>query len=396
MSLTQEPRTVARRGAWWIQALGVYALSRIVLLPAMLLCWRQMQRDTDDFTISTLFSRGWDGHWYAQIAESGYPRSVPMGSDGTAEQSQLAFPPLYSALCRLVMEVTRLPWEVVAPLVAIAAGGAAALVVHRLVTEVAPDLVARKPWVPLATVGTLAFFPSAAIFSTAYSDSLALLLICAALLLLNRRQYGALAVVILMLGLTRPVAAPMFLVVLAHGLLRRRATARGDAPAIPRPEVVRWSGALAAAVAATLAWPLMAWARTGDARAYFTAQSAWRPERSAPVPFGEAWSFMQGSGAGIMFVAIVCFLAFGVLTQPFARRFGETIWLWSAFYFLFIIATVAPSFGLVRYLLLMPLVPLLLAAAPRTARGSAAVVAVMALLQSGWLLVSWRIGGQIP
>ena len=105
---------------------------------------------------------------------------------------------------------------------------------------------------------------------------------------------------------------------------------------------------------------------------------------------------MQGSLSGVLFVVIVCFLAFGVLTQPFARQFGSAVWLWSGFYFLFIVATVAPSFGLLRYLLLMPLIPLLLAAAPRTARGSAAVVAASAVLQSGWLLVSWRVGGQIP
>lgn len=396
MSSTQQRPAVVHRRTWWVQALAVYVLSRIVLVPAMLLSWRQMRHDTDDFTLATLFSRGWDGHWYAQIAERGYPRSVPLGADGVAEQSQLAFPPLYSALCRVVMEVTRLPWEVVAPLVAIAAGAGAALVIHQLVSEAAPQIVARKPWLPLASVGTLAFFPSAAIFSTAYSDSLALLLICSALLLLTRRQYGALAVVILLLGLTRPVAAPMFLVLLAHGLLHRRAVARGDERAGLRIEVVRWSTALVAAGIATVAWPILAWARTGDPRAYFTAQSAWRPERSAPVPFGEAWSFMQGSLSGVLFVVIVCFLAFGVLTQPFARQFGSAVWLWSGFYFLFIVATVAPSFGLLRYLLLMPLIPLLLAAAPRTARGSAAVVAASAVLQSGWLLVSWRVGGQIP
>ena len=67
--------------------------------------------------------------------------------------------------------------------------------------------------------------PSAPVLQVAYTEALAALLLSGTLLLLVRRHYLWAVPVVLLLGLTRAVAATLVLVVLCHGWLRWRARA---------------------------------------------------------------------------------------------------------------------------------------------------------------------------
>src|SRR5690606_13431245 len=115
---------------------------------------------------------------------------------------------------------------------------------------------------------------TAPVLQTAYTESLALLLLAAALWLVLARRYVAAMPVVLALGLTRAVALPLVLVVVAHGLLRLR-EARGAGPAWPLGERVGL-GVLALLTGVSgLLWPALVGLLTGEPDAYAQTQAAW-------------------------------------------------------------------------------------------------------------------------
>src|SRR5690606_30203783 len=102
---------------------------------------------------------------------------------GAVTQNAWAFFPLYPGIVRLLSTVTGLGWTSVAPTLSLACGGAAMLVVHRLVARTGRLLTARRPGLPLATVAVVSVFPSAPVLQVAYTESLALLLVASTLYL---------------------------------------------------------------------------------------------------------------------------------------------------------------------------------------------------------------------
>jgi hypothetical protein len=388
-----------RRWPWWGRALGAYLATRAFSAAVLMVVaqfqvanyWTPAKPSYLQFT--GLF---WDASWYRTIAEHGYPAVLPHGADGLVQQNPWAFFPLFPFLARAVMVVTRAPWYVVAPLLALALGAVAAVVIHRLVERGAPRAVAARPGLPLATVALLGVFPSAAVLQIGYTESLALLLVAASLLAIIERRYGWASFAVLALGFTRAVALPIAAVVVVHALVRWRASRRGEDRLAVHD--VGGLGLLAgAAVVSGVAWPLICGWVTGVSDGYLQTQESWRGVREVQpfVPWGYVSRFWFGQWAPLVLV-----VGFGIviacLVVPAAWRLGNELHVWSAAYLLYIAGAIEPGSSLARFLLLsFPLGAVtagLVTRPPVRRRLWFGLVAVlMAGLQIVWLYNTWRL-----
>lgn len=398
------PRTAQAWAAapWWARVLGVYALARAVSA-AVLLAVAQFQVANlwTPAAPSYLQFTGlmWDASWYRGIAEQGYPAELPLAADGSVAQNAWAFFPLFPVLVRAVMAVTGAPWQTAAPLLALVLGGAAMLVIHRLVEVGAPRAVAARPGLPLATVALVAFFPTAVVLQIGYTESLALLLIASALLLMIRGRYLPAAAVVLALGFTRAVALPMAVVVLVHAVASWRASSSGVdvVPERRRRAVIGQAVLLLAAVAAGFAWPAVCGAVTGTPDGYVATQAAWRARADVVplVPWLDIARWLVGGWAPVLLVAVGAALA-ALLASPPARRLGPELLAWPIAYLGYLVAVVEPGTSLARFLLLaFPLGAVTAGIAARSlARRRAWLVAVIVAMvfgQVGWVWVLWRL-----
>ncbi|QTE28811.1 hypothetical protein [Pengzhenrongella sicca] len=391
MSLRAQP--------WWAQVLGVYVLARVVsALVLVAVAQEQVANLWTPQAPSYLQFTGlmWDASWYREIAEQGYPQTLPVGDDGTVAQNAWAFYPLFPLLARLVMSVTGAPWQSVGPLLAVVLGAAAMLVIYRAIEAGAPRAVAARPGLPLATVALVATFPTAVVLQIAYTESLALLLVAAVLLALIRRRYVPAAALVLALGFTRAVALPMAVVVAVHVVARWRAARRGE-DAVPRRDVGGMGLLLAAAVVAGFAWPAVCAAVTGRPDAYLETQAAWRarPGVVPVLPWLDVARWLAGQWGPFLLGAVL--LAVAVLvTSPPARRAGAELFAWPIAYLAYLVGVIEPGTSLARFLLLaFPLG----AVTAGMVRGSgrrprlwlAALVVAGTLLQVGWVWMLWRL-----
>ncbi|MCL2422845.1 MAG: hypothetical protein FWD11_02960 [Micrococcales bacterium] len=415
-----------RRWSWWVQTLVVYAASRGWLF-VVFSHYAAGQPDTSwgpgapsyfDF-VSTQF----DGDWYRQIAECdprcgfgglGYPDDLPTNVAGQVQQNAWAFFPAFPWLVRQVMLATGGSWAVTAPLVATVLGAAAMVVIYRLVVDGAPRAVEAWPGLPLATVAVVCTFPTAAVLQTAYTESLALLLIALSIWAVVRRWYPLAAVAVVILGFTRAVALPMAVVVVVHAVGRwwvaRRArlatsakkpdTAKvpdtaevpdtkvpdddsevPDGPVtatsghlVPVRDWVQMAGLFVVTVLAGFAWPwLTGWA-TGVPDGYLLTQRAWRVTSTDPLAGWQVSQFWVGelltwlgidhtawdpvtSGhvlevTTVLIVFAVLVLLVTLLVLPGGRRSGRELTAWSVGYFGYIAAVVELGSSLGRFLLL--------------------------------------------
>lgn len=337
----------------------------------------------------------WDASWYSQIAEQGYPAELPLGTDGAVVQNAWAFFPLFPALARAGMAVTGLEWRIVAPTLALLAGIAGALVVHRVMATVVAQHPRAVPtrsarWLPLATVAVLATAPSAPVLQVAYTESLALLLLATALWCLLERWYGWAIPVVLALGLTRAVALPFAAVVVAHGLVRLR-DRDDDFPVRERIAVVGLAGV--AAVAGVL-WPIIVGLRTGEPDAYTRTQAAWRGRR-AVVPVLPWFDVARWLGGGGWLLLLGAVLVLGVLAVAVTRPFGVELTTWTGGYLLYLLGAIEPGTSLARFLLLAFPVAAGVAGLALRARHRLLGLAVLVVLgvagQIAWVALIWRL-----
>ena len=383
---------------WWVQVLLVYAAARLFTTAVFL--WVASVQGQNAWTaehpdyfpyVGFMF----DGSWYKNVAENGYPAQLPVGADGLVQQNAWAFFPLFPMLARGLMLVTRAPWEVVAPLLALVLGAGAVLAIHRTVVRGAPRAVAARPGLPLATVALVSVFPTAAVLQVAYTEALALLLVASALLLLLRRDYGWMALVVVALGFTRAVALPMAVVVVVHAAVRWWSSRRGD-------DTFTWrtgtglSGLALLAAASGFLWPAICGWVTGVPDAYLQTQESWRGVREV-APFG-GWfyvpQFWFGSRA-LLVVGLSFALVIAVLVVPAAWRLGKELHAWAAAYIVYIAAVVEPGSSLARFLLLaFPLAAVTagVVTRPPVARRwwFGAVVVLMLGLQVLWVRQMWH------
>jgi hypothetical protein len=398
---TAEPgATVARLGrdryALWFPLL-VYAITRAIdAVFITVLSGRQVAMTGIDPNIRLAYpspadpgygvvATNWDGQWYRLIAEQGYPVDLPVDVQGQVVMNSWAFFPLFPVTAGFLSRVTGLPFTTVAPLLNVVLGAVAVLVMYRLLRGPLSRFSAS------ATVVVVCAFMSAPAMQLAYTEGLALLLVCLTLLLLRSRRYAWFAVAALALSLTRPIALVLVPVVALHWWARHR-DPDDTAFAAERKRVallVPWC------VVVTGLWPAVAALVTGDLFAYPRTMAAWKAYGDN-IPLG-SWFGRMIRDHGVVFGLLICLavpaLLFFVVRRPAARAWGPEVRTWAWAYPAYLFAVTAPGPSIVRYLLLaFPLMwPLPERFAPAAvARVQrlvvlAAVVAVGLFLQWYWI-----------
>lgn len=292
------------------------------------------------------FAMLWDGEWYERIATDGYPDALPLDIVGAVRQNEWAFYPIFPFLARTLTGLTGLPFAVTGTVVAVVLGYAAAIVVAGLLRERVGTAAA------LGGVVLLGAYPSSPTFQVAYTESLALLLLAAALWLLVRRRWLAAGGVALLTGLARPVGLPLGLVALVAVVVRWR---RRDEEPVSRAEYAAMAASLLGCGLAGLVWPTIAWLRTGVPDAYTLTMSAWR--NGDPVtpfrPTIERVQWLFGDTAGPVLLATGLLLLVVAVAGPWARGLGVELRTWCVGYVLYLFAALDPWTSTYRYLVLL-------------------------------------------
>src|SRR5665647_1033415 len=170
----------------------------------------------------------WDGQWFERIATNGYHLPAAGDPHGKDALWAFAFLPVFPTLVGAMMTVTGLSFGVCVTIVNLIAGGAAPL------------------------------------FQAAYSESIALLLVCTALLLIARRRYGWAVLAVLLLSLTRLVTPPLAVVVVVHAFVRYRNRAKDP---IRRGDIVGMAVLAAVSAASVSLWSTITNAITSGVKA---------------------------------------------------------------------------------------------------------------------------------
>ncbi|MFI7481050.1 hypothetical protein ACH9EU_01405 [Kocuria sp. M1R5S2] len=370
----------------WAQALLIWAASRAWGWAVFTTVGRQQGPGPwgDGALGYFAFTGIWDSDWYERIAREGYPAEVPRDGTGRAQENAWAFYPVFPLLVRGVTALTGTGWDVTASTVSLLAGAAAAVVVHRLFLRLAPPATA------LWALALVAFNPVAPVLQVPYAESLHLLLLAAALLLVADGRHLAAAPVVLVMCLTRPAGVPFAAALgitwLVRTVRRRRSGQLRRAAEAP-------DGLLALALfscAAALAWPGIAWWVTGEPAAYTDTETAWRGEALLPVvPWFDAGvrylGPVVGPAAPVLLVAAgVAVLGSGVVR----RRLDLLLRTWLACYAVYLLLFLHPQSSTFR--LLVPMFPLALplaAVSESRAYRTACLLAgaVLQLVWVGWL-----------
>jgi hypothetical protein len=341
----------------------------------------------------------WDGSWYRMAAEHGYASSLPVDpSSGHVAQNVWAFYPLFPLVSRLLMDLTGLGFPAVASTVALLCGLGACVLMAGLLAERVGERVA------LATVAVWAAFPAAVSLQLAYSESIAMLVLCATLWAVLRRAWLPVAALALLLGITRPIAAPVAVVV-AVALLVRWLGRRVDP--ITSGEYLRGAVALVAAGLSGLLWPGIAWFVTGSRTAYTDTMAAWRSGGQIvplkPWLWMSEWVFRDTSHASVLGPAALVVLGGTILALtlgPWASRLGPELRTWCVAYPAYLAVVLDPFTSIYRYALpLFPLLAVVLGGAwlHRTARWLWARAGVLVALgvvgQAAWI---WKLLVFVP
>jgi hypothetical protein len=283
----------------------------------------------------------WDGGWYRQVTEHGYPSTLPV-EHGVVGQSGWAFYPLYPALVRLLM-TTGLSFDLAAPAVSLACAAAAMCLLHAMLRPAVGDFG--------AALGVLALcmYPAAPAFQAAYTEGLAALLVLGALWCLRERRYAGVLVLAVALSLTRPVVLPLCVPVAIHGWLRWRGR---DHDPFPRREAATVAGVAVLTAASFGLWPAVAALVTGRADAYFVTAQAWLPAGQHGWP---SWPASLLTGQQVRFAAVGVaglLLVAAVPLRRATRLWGPELRTWAVAYPLYLLLATRPTTSIVRYAML--------------------------------------------
>ncbi|NYG06246.1 hypothetical protein BJ986_000733 [Phycicoccus badiiscoriae] len=341
----------------------------------------------------------WDGSWYRHIAEHGYPHVLPVdGATGRVAQNAWAFYPVFPLLSRMLMSATGLGFPIVASSLSLVCGLGAAVIMARLLSDRLGDRVA------LATVAVWGAYPAAVALQIAYTEAIAMLVLCALLWALMKQNWLATGALALLLGVTRPIAVPVAVVVAAMLWLRwrRRATDPIDAG-----EYAAGAFALVASAVGAVAWPLIAWQVTGSRTAYTDTMAAWRMggriEPFKPWLGMSQWAFRGLEGADVYGPVALAGLVTTIVVLtcgPWATRLGPELRVWCLAYPAYLAVVLDPFTSIFRYAIpLFPLVAVVLGGGwlDRPARWlwtrTAVLVAVGVVGQILWI---WKLLVFVP
>jgi hypothetical protein len=342
---------VSARSSIWLP-LGIFAFTRVVgALILMVMSDQQGPRignpgldvfdpaPADPGYLDMLTN--WDGQWYVHVAEHGYPRDLPV-QDGEVARNAWAFFPVYPALVRAVVALSSLPFAVAASVVSMAAGAGAMVLVFRLLEGRVGRYNAGM------TVLAMSLSPAGVLLQAAYTESVALLVLVACLTLLVQRRYGWLAVMAVVLSLTRPIVLPLALLILVHGVLRWRR--RAEEP-FPRAERRRWVVAVVVSGASFGLWPLACALWTGEPDGFLASQQAW----ISNYPGRASWLLSilhDPTGRASVLALSAAAVGLLVVARRSARPWGSDLRWWVPVYTLYLLGTASPVASSIRYALL--------------------------------------------
>lgn len=235
---------------WVVRALVLYLVSRVFVAGAVLLSLGVNPPGEPVYWLEI-----WDSLWYTEIARNGYPTTVERFSPGL-NYSPLAFFPLWPLTMRGVGALLGGNIVLAGFLVNFVLGGVLVLLVRRIFAEVTDDRA--------ADVGVLlfVFFPGTNVFSTLYSEPLALCLAAGTLLALLRHRWVLAGVLAALAGATRPPVAVAVCAALAFAVL----------VAVVRRREWRALVALPLAPLGLLTFAGYTWAHTGSPLAWHEAE----------------------------------------------------------------------------------------------------------------------------
>nr|WP_307038066.1 hypothetical protein [Arthrobacter sp. B3I4] len=395
----------AARWPWWLQVGGLYVAARLVSACIFMAAalhqgvnpWFPPRPDYWNFI------NIWDARWYGEALSNGYPTQLPVDEAGNVKENAWAFYPLFPLLGRSLSGLTGAAPAASLTVIAMLSGLAASLVIYRLFRLKSAHRTAL--W------GSVFFsvFPVAPVLQVPYAESLNLLLLAAALLMVMRRRYLWAIPVVLLMCLSRPTGVPfaamagLLLLWRLYPYLRLRfqGLPRAGGPVaeeVPHNAAELWSltGLTAAAGLGALLWPAIAWATTGDVQAYTKTETVWRGQDLVPFkPWFDTGIQLFGPGLGLLapFVFVAAF-ALLMMSRPVAAL-GAELRLWCICYTGYLLVFLHPQTSTFR--MLLPLFPLALSAAlvsrSRAYRGT--VVVMFLLLQLVWVVWLWA-WAQLP
>jgi hypothetical protein len=388
----------AGKWPWWAQVACVYVAARIasacIFMAAALHQgvnpWFPAKPDYWNFI------NIWDARWYGEVILNGYPQVLPVDGSGNVTENAWAFYALFPMLGRAVSAMTGLAPALALTFIAMAAGLGAALVSYRLFRHKAARRTALWGVVFFST------FPVSPVLQVPYAESLNLLLLASALLLVIRRRYLWAMPVVVLMCLSRPTGVPFAAMVaglLVYWLWQRSRPAAPDthgAAAHNGRELFSLAGLAAVSAISALLWPAIAWAVTGDPAAYTKTETVWRGHDLVPFkPWFDTGIQLFGPVLGILapFVFVAAFVL--LMTSSPVVALGAELRLWCACYMGYLLVFLDPQTSTFR--MLLPLFPLALSAAlvsrSRAYRG--AVVTMFVLLQIVWIVWLWA-WAQLP
>lgn len=370
---------------WWAPVVGIYAAARFVTFLFFLAIaniqeenyWTKAQPGYFDFL------NIWDVEWYERIFTGGYPTELPVSDDGFVQQNNWAFYPVFPYFIRGLNLITAIEWKYLAPIVATVIGFFFILMVYKLVR------MSQSQSVSLWSVAIVSVSMASPILQVGYAESLSLFFFASALYCYLTKRWVWLAVVLLVLSLTRPGLLAFALFFGGMSVYRWF-----------KAQKISWIDVGFAALSSVLgfAWLIIAALVTGRPDAYLKTELAWRAgytDISAFVPFSgwfESGRFHLGDGVGQVVVVLLMAAAAASMYLPSVRKLGIELRIWSASYLAYIFVVFFPQSSTPR--LLFPAFPLLLAFGIATNRlgwfGKSLIIAVSLLAQVGWLLLCWK------
>lgn len=372
------------RWPWWVQVGGLFLGARLV--SAWIFTAAARHQGVNPWFPAKpdywAFVNIWDARWYGEVVANGYPQVLPTDGAGNVQENAWAFYALFPMLGRVLAGLTGMPPALALTLIAMAAGLGAALVVYRLFR--------LKVTHGTALWGTVFFatFPVSAVLQVPYAESLNLLLLAGALLLVVQRRYLWAMPVVVLMCLSRPTGVPfaaMLGLLMLYRLWQRRTAGQHS-----NFELWSLAGLTAVSGLAALLWPAIAWAVTGDVQAYTKTETVWRGHDLVPFkPWFDTGVLLFGPTLGVLapFVFVALFIWF-MASRPVAAL-GTELRLWCSCYMGYLLVFLHPQTSTFR--MLLPLFPLALSAAlvSRSRAYRSTVVLMFLLLQIVWIVWLW-------